>query len=350
VASCIICLPPTTCRTHGQGEASPAAAGKEDQAPPPPMKMEEEAPPPPVKTEEAILPLPVPSPTLRDAWCLSLVPFPHHIAEDHHLRCRSRQQRNVPTLIVAQHRPNVGVAPPPSSSVPPSSMPTFQPPPHATICAPFQPRDHTHDPQVLCLPSMLPNKLCMSHPSSAPPFHPRRCRPRGKGRSQGAAALPWWTQDQGQSYIGPYARTLLRRTGNHRLRPTYIAIRRHRRSVPPPPTSRCEPLLDSEPPLPPHWESAQEACRDSLGRAGPAQAATGLATNVPFSSASKRVFEVVVEFLRTRNIGCNFILPEHIALGIFDLDVPTTSRILKRLVVIFYYILCYFPSCFVNGI
>jgi hypothetical protein len=169
VASCIICLPPTTCRTHGQGEASPAAAGKEDQAPPPPMKMEEEAPPPPVKTEEAILPLPVPSPTLRDARCLSLVPFPHHIAEDHHLRCRSRQQRNVPTLIVAQHRPNVGVAPPPSSSVPPSSMPTFQPPPHATICAPFQPRDHTHDPQVLCLPSMLPNKLCMSHPSSAPP-------------------------------------------------------------------------------------------------------------------------------------------------------------------------------------
>jgi ATP-dependent Clp protease ATP-binding subunit ClpC len=86
-------------------------------------------------------------------------------------------------------------------------------------------------------------------------------------------------------------------------------------------------------------------CHDALGRIGPAQAAIGLATN-----ARKWVFEVVVEFSRTRIIGCNFILPEHNSLGVFDLDDPTTSRILKRLVVIFYYILCYFPSCLVNGI
>jgi ATP-dependent Clp protease ATP-binding subunit ClpC len=80
-------------------------------------------------------------------------------------------------------------------------------------------------------------------------------------------------------------------------------------------------------------DRAREACRDALGKAGPAQAATGMATDVPFSAASKRVFEAAVEF--SRNMGCNFISPEHIALGLFDLDDPTTNRILKRLVVIF---------------
>ena len=58
-----------------------------------------------------------------------------------------------------------------------------------------------------------------------------------------------------------------------------------------------------------------------------------MATDVPFSAASKRVFEAAVEF--SRNMGCNFISPEHIALGLFDLDDPTTNRILKRLVLIF---------------
>ena len=80
-------------------------------------------------------------------------------------------------------------------------------------------------------------------------------------------------------------------------------------------------------------DRAREACRDALGKAGPAQAATGMATDVPFSAASKRVFEAAVEF--SRNMGCNFISPEHIALGLFDLDDPTTNRILKRLVLIF---------------
>ena len=80
-------------------------------------------------------------------------------------------------------------------------------------------------------------------------------------------------------------------------------------------------------------DRAREACRDALGKPGPAQAATGMATDVPFSSASKRVFEAAVEF--SRNMGCNFISPEHIALGLFDLDDPTTNRILKRLVVIY---------------
>jgi ATP-dependent Clp protease ATP-binding subunit ClpC len=79
-------------------------------------------------------------------------------------------------------------------------------------------------------------------------------------------------------------------------------------------------------------ERAREACRAALGKRGAPQpqAATGLATDVPFSAASKRVFVAAVEF--SRNMGCNFISPDHIALGLVDLDDPTTNNILKRLV------------------
>uniref|UniRef100_A0ACD5URA1 Uncharacterized protein n=1 Tax=Avena sativa TaxID=4498 RepID=A0ACD5URA1_AVESA len=76
-------------------------------------------------------------------------------------------------------------------------------------------------------------------------------------------------------------------------------------------------------------ERAREACRAALGKPGPAQAATGLATDVPFSAASKRVFVAAVEF--SRNMGCNFISPDHIALGLVDLDDPTTNNVLKSL-------------------
>jgi ATP-dependent Clp protease ATP-binding subunit ClpC len=99
-------------------------------------------------------------------------------------------------------------------------------------------------------------------------------------------------------------------------------------------------------------ERAREACRDALGKLGPAQAATGLATDVPFSAASKRVFEAAVEF--SRNMACNFISPEHIALGLFNLDDPTTNSVLKRLVVVFCSISapkkknCYFSSVLGN--
>uniref|UniRef100_A0A453BX58 Clp R domain-containing protein n=1 Tax=Aegilops tauschii subsp. strangulata TaxID=200361 RepID=A0A453BX58_AEGTS len=79
-------------------------------------------------------------------------------------------------------------------------------------------------------------------------------------------------------------------------------------------------------------ERAREACRAAVGKGGPAQAATGLATDVPFSGASKRVFVAAVEF--SRNMGCNFISPDHIALGLFDLDDPTTNSILKSLGVV----------------
>ncbi|KAK1682880.1 hypothetical protein QYE76_043728 [Lolium multiflorum] len=76
-------------------------------------------------------------------------------------------------------------------------------------------------------------------------------------------------------------------------------------------------------------DRARDACRAAVGKRGPAQAATGLATDVPFSAASKRVFVAAVEF--SRNMGCNFISPDHIALGLLDLDDATTNNILKSL-------------------
>ncbi|CAN6241889.1 unnamed protein product [Urochloa humidicola] len=78
-------------------------------------------------------------------------------------------------------------------------------------------------------------------------------------------------------------------------------------------------------------DRAREACRGALGKAAvPAGVApAGPATDVPFSGASKRVFEAAVEF--SRNMGCNFISPEHIALGLFNLDDPTTNSVLKSL-------------------
>ncbi|CAM0904783.1 unnamed protein product [Alopecurus aequalis] len=76
-------------------------------------------------------------------------------------------------------------------------------------------------------------------------------------------------------------------------------------------------------------ERAREACCATVGKRGPPQAATGLATDVPFSAASKRVFVAAVEF--SRNMGCNFISPDHIALGLFDLNDLTTNNTLKSL-------------------
>jgi ATP-dependent Clp protease ATP-binding subunit ClpC len=41
------------------------------------------------------------------------------------------------------------------------------------------------------------------------------------------------------------------------------------------------------------------------------------------------VFEVAVEF--SRNMGCSFISPEHLALALFTLDDPTTNNLLRSL-------------------
>ncbi|CAH9112865.1 unnamed protein product [Cuscuta epithymum] len=53
------------------------------------------------------------------------------------------------------------------------------------------------------------------------------------------------------------------------------------------------------------------------------------ATDVAFSTISKRVFEAAVEYSRT--LGYNFIAPEHIAIGLFMVDDGNAGRVLKRL-------------------
>lgn len=52
------------------------------------------------------------------------------------------------------------------------------------------------------------------------------------------------------------------------------------------------------------------------------------ATDVPFSTSTKRVFEAAVEY--SRNLGYNFIAPEHIAIGLFTVDDGSANRVLKR--------------------
>ncbi|KAL7162033.1 hypothetical protein ACSBR2_042496 [Camellia fascicularis] len=53
------------------------------------------------------------------------------------------------------------------------------------------------------------------------------------------------------------------------------------------------------------------------------------ATDVPFSTGAKRVFEAALEYSRT--MGYNFIAPEHIAIGLFTVDDGNAGRVLERL-------------------
>ncbi|RRT58652.1 hypothetical protein B296_00010725 [Ensete ventricosum] len=55
---------------------------------------------------------------------------------------------------------------------------------------------------------------------------------------------------------------------------------------------------------------------------------SGLATDVPFSISSKRVFEAAVEC--SRNMGSNFIGPEHIAIGLFNAVDGSAAQVLRR--------------------
>jgi ATP-dependent Clp protease ATP-binding subunit ClpC len=83
-------------------------------------------------------------------------------------------------------------------------------------------------------------------------------------------------------------------------------------------------------------ERAREGCRgiaarddDAPAKAPPSKAGSGgLDTDVPFSAASKQVFEVAV--VLSKNMGCSFISPEHLAIAIFTLDDPTTNNLLRR--------------------
>ncbi|KAJ3697186.1 hypothetical protein LUZ61_000891 [Rhynchospora tenuis] len=56
---------------------------------------------------------------------------------------------------------------------------------------------------------------------------------------------------------------------------------------------------------------------------------SGLASDVPFSVSCKSVFETAVAY--SKNMGCNFIAPEHIALGLFTSDDGSAIQVLKSL-------------------
>ncbi|CAF2122077.1 unnamed protein product [Brassica napus] len=52
-------------------------------------------------------------------------------------------------------------------------------------------------------------------------------------------------------------------------------------------------------------------------------------TDMPFSISTKRVFEAAVEYSRT--LECQYIAPEHIAVGLFTVDDGSAGKVLKRL-------------------
>ncbi|XP_073021851.1 chaperone protein ClpD, chloroplastic-like isoform X2 [Primulina eburnea] len=67
----------------------------------------------------------------------------------------------------------------------------------------------------------------------------------------------------------------------------------------------------------------------NVGTTGDVSQSETSATDVPFSSGAKRVFEAAVEY--SRAMGYNFIAPEHIAIGLFTVDDGSVNRVLKRL-------------------
>ncbi|CAN0858972.1 Chaperone protein ClpD, chloroplastic, partial [Linum grandiflorum] len=50
---------------------------------------------------------------------------------------------------------------------------------------------------------------------------------------------------------------------------------------------------------------------------------------MPFSAATKRVFEAAVEY--SRNMRHKFISPEHIAIGLFTVDDGSAAQVSQRL-------------------
>ncbi|KAG6477026.1 chaperone protein ClpD2, chloroplastic-like [Zingiber officinale] len=76
-------------------------------------------------------------------------------------------------------------------------------------------------------------------------------------------------------------------------------------------------------------DQAREAVREIWNEEAPAPSLSAAATDVPFSTSSKRVFEAAVDF--SRSMGCNFVGPEHIAIGLFNADDGSAAQVLKRL-------------------
>ncbi|KAJ0988690.1 hypothetical protein J5N97_007046 [Dioscorea zingiberensis] len=75
-------------------------------------------------------------------------------------------------------------------------------------------------------------------------------------------------------------------------------------------------------------DRARDAVRTIWSESGQAPSSKS-ATDVPFSTSCKRVFEAAVEY--SRSMGCNFIAPEHIAIGLFTDDDGSATQVLKSL-------------------
>ncbi|XP_059291601.1 chaperone protein ClpD, chloroplastic isoform X2 [Lycium ferocissimum] len=76
------------------------------------------------------------------------------------------------------------------------------------------------------------------------------------------------------------------------------------------------------------WNDDVNESENNIVKLGSNESVTS-ATDVAFSSSTKRVFEAAVEYSRT--MGYNFIAPEHIAIGLFTVDDGSAGRVLKRL-------------------
>ncbi|XP_078447333.1 clp ATPase [Wolffia australiana] len=77
-------------------------------------------------------------------------------------------------------------------------------------------------------------------------------------------------------------------------------------------------------------DAARDVVRSIWPDAGAGAAAAQLhATDVPFSIAAKRVFDAAVDY--SRSMRCNFVAPEHIAIGLLSVDDGSAARVLKSL-------------------
>ncbi|CAN6813378.1 unnamed protein product [Brassica oleracea] len=72
-----------------------------------------------------------------------------------------------------------------------------------------------------------------------------------------------------------------------------------------------------------------EANSDDSGLSESSSSSYSRSTDMPFSISTKRVFEAAVEYSRT--LECQYIAPEHIAVGLFTVDDGSAGKVLKRL-------------------
>ncbi|CAN8302336.1 unnamed protein product [Cochlearia groenlandica] len=77
------------------------------------------------------------------------------------------------------------------------------------------------------------------------------------------------------------------------------------------------------------WSIWEEADSDLSKQLEESSTSYSKSTDMPFSISTKRVFEAAVEYSRT--LDCQYIAPEHIAVGLFTVDDGSAGRVLKRL-------------------